>query len=83
MYNCDYLPEIVQYERGQRGAKKLIYCGHAYVCAKVKKLRKYWICAKQRSKNCKARIVTNLDESQFSMRNMTHTHPKSEKYINY
>lgn len=71
----------VHFVTGQRGARK-IYCdGFSYICAKSSKKRKYWVCAKQRSRNCKARLITDADETVFIRRNQEHIHPR-EKNLN-
>ncbi|XP_055850827.1 uncharacterized protein LOC129915353 [Episyrphus balteatus] len=85
LYKSGYASDgglLVQYETGQRGSRKMIYSGHGYICAKIQNNRKYWVCAKQRSKNCKARLVTDIGETQFNVRNMEHTHPITERYLN-
>ncbi|XP_053697225.1 modifier of mdg4-like isoform X8 [Sabethes cyaneus] len=66
------------YITGQRGAPKILYSGFSYVCAKHIKNRKYWICAKQRSKNCKARIITDSEDKLFITKNLTHNHMPDE-----
>lgn len=66
---------------GQRGARKILCDGFTYICAKTIKNRKYWVCAKQRSKNCKARLITDINESFFVLRNSVHIHaPESSRY---
>ncbi|KNC31605.1 hypothetical protein FF38_12841 [Lucilia cuprina] len=64
----------IQYVKGQRGSRKMVCGGYSYICAKIKKGRKYWVCAKQRSRNCKARLITDLEEVEFYTRNITHNH---------
>lgn len=64
---------------GQRGARKILCDGFTYICAKAIKNRKYWVCAKQRSKNCKARLITDLDESFFMLRNWNHIHAPEKR----
>lgn len=64
----------IQYVKGQRGSRKMVCGGFSYICAKIKKGRKYWVCAKQRSRNCKARIITDLHEFEFYTRNLSHNH---------
>lgn len=66
--------DSIQYVKGQRGSRKMVCGGYSYICAKIKKGRKYWVCAKQRSRNCKARIITDLAEAEFYTRNITHNH---------
>lgn len=59
---------------GQRGAQKILYDGFTYICAKIFNDRRYWVCAKQRSRNCKARlIITKLGSLEVS-RNVFHNH---------
>nr|XP_014089769.2 modifier of mdg4 isoform X11 [Bactrocera oleae] len=67
--------QSIRYVLGQRGARKMICDGYSYICAKKVKSRKYWICAKQRSRNCKARLITDVNEEEFSVRNVEHNHP--------
>lgn len=64
----------VSYVKGQRGARKIVCNGYSYICAKVKSNRKYWVCAKQRSRNCKARLITDSDETFLMRRNQDHNH---------
>lgn len=64
----------ITYVIGQRGSRKIVCGGHSYICAKVNGDRKYWVCAKQRSKNCKARLITNKDETNLVIRNEQHNH---------
>ncbi|XP_059220137.1 uncharacterized protein LOC131995386 [Stomoxys calcitrans] len=66
--------ESINYVKGQRGSRKMVCGGFSYICAKIKKGRKYWVCSKQRSRNCKARIITDLEEAEFYTRNLTHNH---------
>ncbi|XP_055616844.1 modifier of mdg4-like isoform X12 [Toxorhynchites rutilus septentrionalis] len=63
------------YVTGQRGAPKIVFGEFSYVCAKHLKNRKYWICAKQRSRNCKARLITDSEDKMFIARNINHNHP--------
>uniref|UniRef100_A0A182XK50 FLYWCH-type domain-containing protein n=1 Tax=Anopheles quadriannulatus TaxID=34691 RepID=A0A182XK50_ANOQN len=51
----------ISFIKGQRGALKLIYQDHTYICVKQQKGSKYWTCSKQRSKKCLARLITDLD----------------------
>lgn len=67
--NCD-----IHYVTGQRGSRKIVCGGFSYICAKVNGDRKYWVCAKQRSRNCKARLITNGNETMFIRRNQSHNH---------
>lgn len=67
------------YVTGQRGARKIVYNGFSYICAKLKANRKYWVCAKQRSRNCKARLITDLEETYFVRRNQDHNHEPMPK----
>lgn len=64
----------IHYVTGQRGARKIVCGGFSYICAKINGDRKYWVCAKQRSRNCKARLITNGDETIFIRRNQSHNH---------
>ena len=59
---------------GQRGAPKIIYEGFSFICAKVCNNRKYWVCAKQRSRNCKARLITAKSGKMEVSRNVYHNH---------
>lgn len=68
----------IRYVTGQRGARKIVSGGYSYICAKSGKNRKYWVCAKQRSRNCKARLITDSDETFFTLRNRLHNHPKDK-----
>lgn len=64
----------IHYVTGQRGSRKIVCDGYSYICAKVNDDRKYWVCAKQRSRNCKARLITNGNETVFIRRNQVHNH---------
>ncbi|XP_055304413.1 modifier of mdg4-like isoform X16 [Sitodiplosis mosellana] len=64
----------IHYVTGQRGARKIVCGGFSYICAKINGDRKYWVCAKQRSRNCKARLITNGNETVFIRRNQSHNH---------
>lgn len=64
----------IHYVTGQRGARKIVCGGFSYICAKINGDRKYWVCAKQRSRNCKARLITNSTETIFIRRNQSHNH---------
>lgn len=64
----------VSYVTGQRGSRKIVCGGYSYICAKINGDRKYWVCAKQRSRKCKARMITNADETVFVRRNQEHNH---------
>lgn len=64
----------VRYVTGQRGSRKIVSEGFSYICAKTNGDRKYWVCAKQRSKKCKARLITNANETVFIRRNQEHNH---------
>lgn len=59
---------------GQRGSPKILHNGFSYICAKSIKNRKYWVCAKQRSKKCKARIITDEKGESLKTRNVEHNH---------
>ncbi|KAG5672368.1 hypothetical protein PVAND_002500 [Polypedilum vanderplanki] len=54
--NSDELP--YSFVVGQRGSPKILYDGFTYICTKSLNDRKYWVCGKQRSKSCKARVIT-------------------------
>lgn len=60
---------------GQRGAPKMLFDGFSYICAKQCNDRKYWVCGKQRSRNCKARLVTDKDGNLQVSKNVYHNHP--------
>lgn len=72
----------IRYVIGQRGARKIVSDGFSYICAKSGKNRKYWVCAKQRSRNCKARLITDSEETFFLLRNRDHNHPKDKINMN-
>jgi hypothetical protein len=59
---------------GQRGAPKILYDGFSYICAKQSNERKYWVCAKQRSRNCKARLITGRNGRLEVSKNVYHNH---------
>lgn len=59
---------------GQRGAPKILYQGFSYICAKICNERKYWVCAKQRSRNCKARLITGQNGRLEVSKNVCHNH---------
>lgn len=59
---------------GQRGAPKILYDGFSYICAKKSNNRKYWVCAKQRSRNCKARLITGANGRLEVSKNVFHNH---------
>lgn len=65
---------LIHYVTGQRGSRKIVHEGFSYICAKSNTKRKYWVCGKQRSRNCKARVITDLDETFFIRRNQLHNH---------
>lgn len=73
--------DSIHYVTGQRGSRKIVCGGFSYICAKVNGDRKYWVCAKQRSRNCKARLITNADESIFIRRNQFHNHDSEHSPI--
>lgn len=66
--------KVFTYVTGQRGNRKISCDGYTYICAKTIKNRKYWVCSKQRSRCCKARMITNLNETFFIKRNTIHSH---------
>ncbi|KAL1402711.1 hypothetical protein pipiens_005971 [Culex pipiens pipiens] len=70
----------ITYITGQRGAPKIVYGDYSYVCAKHIKNRKYWICSKQRSRGCKARLITDSDDKLFITRNLDHNHTPDPTY---
>lgn len=62
--------------KGQRGAPKMIYDGYSYICAKQINEKKYWVCGKQRSKKCKARLISDKDgKLQVTKNAIYHNHP--------
>lgn len=65
---------LFTYVVGQRGTPKILYEGYTYICTKSIKNRKYWVCSKQRSRGCRARIITDYDETELITRNSHHTH---------
>ncbi|XP_055704650.1 modifier of mdg4-like isoform X35 [Phlebotomus papatasi] len=65
---------LFTYVVGQRGTPKILYEGFTYICTKSIKNRKYWVCSKQRSRGCRARIITDYDETELITRNSHHTH---------
>lgn len=74
-YADDENDRTITYIKGQRGARKIYCSGFSYICAKNSNDRKYWVCAKQRSRNCKARLITDAKETLFIRRNQLHNHP--------
>lgn len=64
----------ITFVAGQRGSRKIMCDGYTFICAKTKHQRKYWVCGKQRSRNCKARLITDVDETMFLLRQSVHTH---------
>lgn len=75
--NCE-----IRYVTGQRGSRKIVCGGYSYICAKINGDRKYWVCAKQRSRNCKARLITNAEETLFIRRNQQHNHDSENSASN-
>lgn len=68
----------IQYMTGQRGSRKIVSGGFSYICAKANGDRKYWVCSKQRSRNCKARLITNGNETVVIRRNQFHNHSSEQ-----
>lgn len=71
----------VRYITGQRGSRKIVCEGYSYICAKTNGDRKYWVCAKQRSRKCKARLITNANETVFIRRNQDHNHNSENRVV--
>lgn len=71
----------VHYVTGQRGSRKIVFEGYSYICAKTNGDRKYWVCAKQRSRKCKARLITNANETLFIRRNQEHNHNSESRTV--
>lgn len=65
----------VSFGVGQRGRPKLLFGGFSFICAKHLDNKKYWVCAKQRSRKCRARIVTDGLGTTIKRTNLTHNHP--------
>lgn len=63
------------YFTGQRGKPKILFENHTYICSKHLKNRKYWTCGKQRSQACRARLITDSDNTMLLARQLEHTHP--------
>lgn len=63
------------YVTGQRGKLKILFDDHTYICVKHLKNRKYWTCGKQRSQACRARLITDSDNTMLLARHVEHNHP--------
>lgn len=59
---------------GQRGRPKIIYHGFSYCCAKIIKNRAYWVCSKEKSKKCKARLISDTYKGELMVKYNIHNH---------
>jgi hypothetical protein len=55
----------------------MVYDNFTFICAKTIKDRKYWVCGKQRSKNCKARLISECTTGElFFAKIIVHNHER-------
>uniref|UniRef100_A0A336LHZ9 CSON002388 protein n=1 Tax=Culicoides sonorensis TaxID=179676 RepID=A0A336LHZ9_CULSO len=49
----------------QRKKPKIILDGHTFCCAKLIRERGYWVCSKEKSKKCRARLISDTIQYYF------------------
>lgn len=67
--------DSILYEISQRGNKLLHYDGHKYIRNNVYAQNVYWKCTKWHN-GCKARAITNLDNSSICALRNIHNHAR-------
>lgn len=75
----ELITEGVTFSTGIKGKPKLHYDGYYYFQNNTNAKSTYWLCAKNRSKKCKARIVMKGDYYYITCN--LHNHPSEEYKI--
>lgn len=59
---------------GQRGKPQILHDGFTYCCAKLIRDRGYWVCSKEKSRKCRARLISDSGRGTLKVKNSKHTH---------
>ncbi|XP_063705202.1 modifier of mdg4-like isoform X29 [Culicoides brevitarsis] len=58
----------------QRGNPQIMHHGFTYCCAKVIREKGYWVCNKERSRKCRARLISDSNTGLVRVKQPDHTH---------
>lgn len=59
---------------GQRGKLQIMHDGYTYCCAKLIRDRGYWVCSKEKSRKCRARLISDNSTGSLKIKKSDHTH---------
>lgn len=65
---------LLRFVRGNKGNPKMLYNGYAYFKNNARDAKTYWLCARNRSQKCKARIITLDGSRELVLKNQWHNH---------
>uniref|UniRef100_A0A2M4CV37 FLYWCH-type domain-containing protein n=2 Tax=Anopheles darlingi TaxID=43151 RepID=A0A2M4CV37_ANODA len=65
-------------ETGTKGRPKLVMGGYAFFRNNCARNKTYWLCSKNRTIKCKARIITLDGSAGMILKNQNHNHPPTE-----
>uniref|UniRef100_A0A2M4B0D9 FLYWCH-type domain-containing protein n=1 Tax=Anopheles triannulatus TaxID=58253 RepID=A0A2M4B0D9_9DIPT len=66
-------------ETGTKGRPKLVMGGYAFFRNNSARNKTYWLCSRNRTIKCKARIITLDGSAGMILKNQIHNHPPTEK----
>lgn len=59
---------------GQRGKPQILHSGFTYCCAKLIRDRGYWVCSREKSRKCRARLISDGRTGVLKVKRAEHTH---------
>lgn len=66
---------------GQRGKPQILFNGFTYCCAKLIRDRGYWVCSREKSRKCRARLISDSSTGLINVKKTEHTHePEYDKH---
>ncbi|XP_058057598.1 modifier of mdg4-like isoform X24 [Anopheles bellator] len=71
-------PQDLRMETGSKGRPKLVMGGYAFFRNNCARNKTYWLCSRNRTIKCRARIITLDGSSGMILKNQHHNHPPTE-----
>uniref|UniRef100_A0A182IYE6 FLYWCH-type domain-containing protein n=1 Tax=Anopheles atroparvus TaxID=41427 RepID=A0A182IYE6_ANOAO len=68
----------IRMETGSKGRPKLVLDGYSFFRNNSNNNKTYWLCSKNRTIKCRARIITIDECSGMILKNQTHNHPPTD-----
>lgn len=66
----------LRFVRGSKGKPKMLLNGYAYFRNNAYDDKTYWLCSRNRSLKCKARLITLHSKRELIVKNQRHNHSR-------